>query len=60
MELDLWQECTTFTEKIEFWGKYSSFQMHYSVGRICSQDFGLTKGKNIPPEVSAFQVSFDC
>ncbi|KAL5964283.1 hypothetical protein TSMEX_007988 [Taenia solium] len=55
MELNLWQECTTFAERIELWGKYSSSQMNHSIGRIYSQDFDLTEGKNILPEVSALQ-----
>ncbi|VDK36374.1 unnamed protein product [Taenia asiatica] len=55
MELDLWQECTIFAEKIELWGKYSPSHMNHSIGRICLQDFDLTEGKNILPEVSALQ-----
>ncbi|KAL5107248.1 hypothetical protein TcWFU_000462, partial [Taenia crassiceps] len=59
MELSLWQECTIFAEKIELWGKYSSSQMHHSIGRIRSQGLGLTKDKNILPDVFAFQNFLD-
>ncbi|EUB60338.1 hypothetical protein EGR_04720 [Echinococcus granulosus] len=56
MELSLWQDCTIFAERIEFWKHYSSHQMRPPAGPIRSQEFNLTKDESNLPEVFDFQA----